>query len=114
MAQETMMTLLFLMLRRPPRSTLCQTLFPYKTLFRSVQPKLGASKIWPRTFSPEKLEKEEFQPIEDKTALSKEAGLVTAKYKWLEVGDIKKEFVNFQARSLEACPICEIKHEKDQ
>src|SRR5213082_3861143 len=24
------------MLRRPPRSTLCQTLFPYTTLFRSV------------------------------------------------------------------------------
>ena len=79
-----------------------------------VQPKLGASEIWPQTFSPEKLEKEEFQPIEDKTALSKGAGLVTAKYKWLEVGDIKKGFVNFQARSLEACPICEIKHEKDQ
>ena len=39
-----------------------------------VQPKLGASEIWPRTFSPEKLEKEEFQPIEDKTTLSK--GLV--------------------------------------
>src|SRR5213082_3976296 len=26
----------FLMIRRPPRSTLCQTLFPYTTLFRSV------------------------------------------------------------------------------
>src|SRR5213082_1538473 len=25
----------FLMIRRPPRSTLCQTLFPYTTLFRS-------------------------------------------------------------------------------
>src|SRR5213082_4299791 len=24
------------MIRRPPRSTLCQTLFPYTTLFRSV------------------------------------------------------------------------------
>ena len=42
------------------------------------------------------------------------AGLVTAKYGWLEVGDIKKGFINFQARSLEACPICNIKHEKDQ
>ena len=40
--------------------------------------------------------------------------MVTAKYGWLEVGDIRKGFVNFQARSLEACPICEIKHEKDQ
>src|SRR5213082_4177665 len=26
------------MLRRPPRSTLCQTLFPYTTLFRSYAP----------------------------------------------------------------------------
>src|SRR5213082_1238372 len=26
------------MLRRPPRSTLCQTLFPYTTLFRSYHP----------------------------------------------------------------------------
>ena len=42
------------------------------------------------------------------------AGLVTAKYGWLEVSDIRKGFVNFQARSLEACPICDIKHEKDQ
>src|SRR6187200_1484326 len=28
----------FLMIRRPPRSTLCQTLFPYTTLFRSALP----------------------------------------------------------------------------
>src|SRR5213082_88764 len=26
---------LFIVMRRPPRSTLCQTLFPYTTLFRS-------------------------------------------------------------------------------
>src|SRR5213082_2280725 len=26
------------MIRRPPRSTLCQTLFPYTTLFRSPKP----------------------------------------------------------------------------
>src|SRR5213082_4318627 len=25
------------MIRRPPRSTLCQTLFPYTTLFRSME-----------------------------------------------------------------------------
>ena len=42
------------------------------------------------------------------------AGLVIAKYGWLEVGNIRKGFVNFQAQSLEACPICDIKHEKDQ
>ncbi|PKK63588.1 hypothetical protein RhiirC2_788686 [Rhizophagus irregularis] len=78
-----------------------------------IQHKWDASEIWPRTFSSEKPEKEEFQPIKDKTALSVRAGLVMAKYKWLEVGDIRKGFVNFQARSLEACPICEIKHKKD-
>ncbi|RGB35013.1 hypothetical protein C1646_759825 [Rhizophagus diaphanus] len=61
-----------------------------------------------------KPEKEEFQPIEDKTALSVEAGLVILKYGWLKVGDIRKGFINFQARSLEACPICNIKHKKDQ
>src|SRR5213082_3607271 len=27
------------MIRRPPRSTLCQTLFPYTTLFRSPPPR---------------------------------------------------------------------------
>ncbi|GBC44789.2 hypothetical protein GLOIN_2v1762476 [Rhizophagus irregularis DAOM 181602=DAOM 197198] len=43
--------------------------------------------------------KEEFQPIEDKTALSVRAGLVIAKYGWLEIGDIRKEFINFQARN---------------
>src|SRR6266496_1757002 len=79
-----------------------------------VQPKSDYFKIWPRTFSPEKPEKDEFQPIEDETALSKGAGLVTAKYKWLEIGHIRKEFVNFQAKSYEACPICGIKHERDQ
>jgi hypothetical protein len=67
-----------------------------------VQPKSNYSEIWPRTFSSEKPEKEEFQPIEDKTALSVGAGLVIAKYGWLEVGDIRKGFINFQARSLEA------------
>jgi hypothetical protein len=40
--------------------------------------------------------------------------LVTAKYGWLEVGDIRKGFVNFQAKSYKACPICEINHERDQ
>ena len=60
-----------------------------------VQPKSNYSEIWPWTFSSEKSEKEKFQPIEDKTALSVGAGLVTAKYGWLEVGDIRKRFVNF-------------------
>ncbi|GBB94707.1 hypothetical protein RclHR1_02400003 [Rhizophagus clarus] len=59
-------------------------------------------------------EKGAFQPIEDETALSKGADFVTAKYKWLEVGSIKKGFINFQAKSYEACPICDIRHEKDQ
>ncbi|GES89149.1 hypothetical protein GLOIN_2v1770212 [Rhizophagus clarus] len=79
-----------------------------------VQLKSDYSEIWPRTFSLDKPEKDEFQPIEDETALSKGAGLVTAKYEWLEIGHIKKEFVNFQAKSYEACPICRIKHKRDQ
>ena len=79
-----------------------------------VQPKSNYSEIWPRTFSPEKPAKEEFQPIKDETALNKGASQVTAKYGWLEISNIRKGFVNFQARSLEACPICNIHHEKDQ
>ena len=79
-----------------------------------VQPKSDYSEIWSRTFSPEKLEKDEFQPIEDETALSKGADLVIAKYEWLETDNIRKGFVNFQAKSYEACSICEIKHERDQ
>ncbi|GES77048.1 hypothetical protein GLOIN_2v1482150 [Rhizophagus clarus] len=79
-----------------------------------VQPKWDASEIWPLTFSPEKPEKNAFQPIKDETALSKGADFVTTKYKWLEVGSIKKGFINFQAKSYEACPICDIRHEKDQ
>jgi len=39
--------------------------------------------------------------------------LVTAKYGWLEIGNIRKGFINFQAWSLEECSICNIKHEKD-
>src|SRR5881296_4257072 len=34
----------FLMIRRPPRSTRCCTLFPYTTLFRSARPRPPA---WP-------------------------------------------------------------------
>ncbi|GES92568.1 hypothetical protein GLOIN_2v1770212 [Rhizophagus clarus] len=79
-----------------------------------VQPKWDASEIWPQTFSPEKPEKDAFQPIEDETALSKRADFVTAKYKWLEVGSIKKGFINFQAKSYEAYPICDIRYKKDQ
>ncbi|CAG8851232.1 4947_t:CDS:2, partial [Gigaspora margarita] len=66
------------------------------------------------TFSSKKPEKEKFQLIEDETTLSKGASLVTAKYEWLEIGNIRKGFVNFQAQSLEACPICNICHKKDQ
>ncbi|RGB43552.1 hypothetical protein C1646_749566 [Rhizophagus diaphanus] len=63
-----------------------------------VQPKPDYSEIWPWTFSSEKLEKDEFQPIEDETALSKGADLVIAKYEWLEIGNIRRGFINFQAR----------------
>src|SRR5213082_3842160 len=36
-ATITIVWFFFLMIRRPPRSTLCQTLFPYTTLFRSPE-----------------------------------------------------------------------------
>ena len=36
------------------------------------------------------------------------------KYEWLEISDIRKRFINFQAWLLEACSICNIKHKKDQ
>src|SRR5213082_91625 len=35
----------FLRIRRPPRSTLCQTLFPYTTLFRSLQRRLPGDRV---------------------------------------------------------------------
>src|SRR5213082_3702879 len=35
----------FLMIRRPPRSTLCQTLFPYTTLFRSRRGGTGVGQL---------------------------------------------------------------------
>src|SRR3546814_12391202 len=35
-----MLLLFFLLIRRPPRSTRTDTLFPYTTLFRSVLPRL--------------------------------------------------------------------------
>src|SRR3546814_7504324 len=44
-----MIYIFFLMIRRPPRSTRTDTLFPYTTLFRSRLPKLatpGRSIIW--------------------------------------------------------------------
>src|SRR3546814_4427071 len=38
----------FVMIRRPPRSTRTDTLFPYTTLFRSPQPLAPANVAWPR------------------------------------------------------------------
>src|SRR3546814_19103804 len=35
----------FLMIRRPPRSTRTDTLFPYTTLFRSAQPRVARSAL---------------------------------------------------------------------
>src|SRR5437764_993633 len=78
-----------------------------------VQPKWDASEIWLRTFFSEKEEKK-FQPIENETALSNGTSLVITKYGWLEIGKIGNGFVHFQVQSYQACPICEIKHEKDQ
>ncbi|CAG8808590.1 33143_t:CDS:2 [Gigaspora margarita] len=59
-------------------------------------------------------ELEDYLPIEDETTLSNGASLVIAKYEWLEIGKIGNGFIHFQAQLYEACPICEIKHEKDQ
>src|SRR3546814_4556251 len=39
----------FLMIRRPPRSTRTDTLFPYTTLFRSAGEWLPAPRCWPAT-----------------------------------------------------------------
>src|SRR3546814_1082361 len=38
-----MLYIFFLMIRRPPRSTRTDTLFPYTTLFRSAQPRNAAT-----------------------------------------------------------------------
>src|SRR3546814_7688620 len=38
------LTFFFLMIRRPPRSTRTDTLFPYTTLFRSVRAGTGATR----------------------------------------------------------------------
>src|SRR3546814_1575135 len=40
------MVFFFLMIRRPPRSTRTDTLFPYTTLFRSRQYRDGALRCW--------------------------------------------------------------------
>src|SRR3546814_5854263 len=36
----------FLMIRRPPRSTRTDTLFPYTTLVRSTQAAIGSREVW--------------------------------------------------------------------
>src|SRR3546814_16152931 len=36
----------FLIIRRPPRSTRTDTLFPYTTLFRSLRPPQGRRQAW--------------------------------------------------------------------
>ncbi|CAG8718658.1 895_t:CDS:2, partial [Gigaspora rosea] len=37
-----------------------------------------------------------------------------ANYGWLQIGRIEKGFINFQAQYIKECPICDVKHEKDQ
>src|SRR3546814_2651254 len=48
MSQCTLWLLFFLMIRRPPRSTRTDTLFPYTTLFRSPQAARAAIDLAPR------------------------------------------------------------------
>src|SRR3546814_4594379 len=43
----------FLMIRRPPRSTRTDTLFPYTTLFRSIWPARSATGSWFRSAGPQ-------------------------------------------------------------
>src|SRR3546814_4617578 len=42
------MCMFFLMIRRPPRSTRTDTLFPYTTLFRSMDARFAALSDWTR------------------------------------------------------------------
>ncbi|CAG8473724.1 3083_t:CDS:10, partial [Cetraspora pellucida] len=37
-----------------------------------------------------------------------------AKYGWLQVGKIGNGFINFEAHSIKECPICKVKHDKNQ
>src|SRR3546814_15871710 len=39
------------MIRRPPRSTRTDTLFPYTTLFRSIPARVGRKKITPKLYN---------------------------------------------------------------
>src|SRR3546814_3338182 len=48
-----LMCFFFLMIRRPPRSTRTDTLFPYTTLFRSLTARWPARKTGPETGSAE-------------------------------------------------------------
>ncbi|RIA90206.1 hypothetical protein C1645_738015 [Glomus cerebriforme] len=60
---------------------------------KCIQLKSNYSEIWSRIFSFEKLKKEEFQLIEDETALSKRADLVIAKYEWFEI-ELSEKVIN--------------------
>src|SRR3546814_7330942 len=46
------------MIRRPPRSTRTDTLFPYTTLFRSIQSGLSTSDDMPEPLSPDRFNEE--------------------------------------------------------
>src|SRR3546814_16828651 len=46
--QKLLCFFVFLMIRRPPRSTRTDTLFPYTTLFRSQVYHSSVSRIWKR------------------------------------------------------------------
>src|SRR3546814_3627318 len=45
---HSFMLFFFLMIRRPPRSTRTDTLFPYTTLFRSLDVRATTRRDWPR------------------------------------------------------------------
>src|SRR3546814_18048769 len=51
-AVDTYTFFFFLMIRRPPRSTRTDTLFPYTTLFRSAQPNVECTAVFCCLFDP--------------------------------------------------------------
>ncbi|RGB22195.1 hypothetical protein C1646_776485 [Rhizophagus diaphanus] len=86
----------------------------YKSRFISLHLLGSAKEDKVKRFALSSPENDEFQPIENETTLNKGASQVTAKFEWLEIGSIKKGFINFQAKSYEACSICNICHKRDQ
>src|SRR3546814_8861225 len=59
------MLLFFLMIRRPPRSTRTDTLFPYTTLFRSIDDEDAVEPLVPRGAIADRLDRRVVQPRQE-------------------------------------------------